>query len=193
MATHIPNNIILKSIYKQTLNQLNPHYIQLIKNKIIDYIKNNENYCDNLEIESKFGIFKFLGIEVRQLSKIEETFLIPEDIPKHSDTKYQFNAGLRPDKFYLIWDAVEKESKIKNSKIEFLGTFTIKDIMYKSNKRESIFLENGKEIKRETITKEDKKNINVRNFGNDFRITCSKEMPTDVIDKEEKDSIREKF
>ena len=193
MEMKIPSNVIIKSIYQHTFNLLKPNYFHLIQEKIISYIKENEKNSDFLEIEAKFGMFEFRGSAVKELSKIEETFLIPENIPKQGESYYQFNAGLTPDKFYLIWNAVEKESKLKGANIDFLGTFTSKDIMYNTNKRKSILIHDGKEIKEETIRKEDKKQINVRNYGNDFRITCCKEMPTDIVENDKEESVREKF
>ena len=193
MEMKIPSNIIVKSIYQHTFNLLKPNYFQQVQEKIMDYIKENEKNCDYLEIEAKFGIFCFQGSGVKELSKIEETFLIPETIQKQGDSYYEFKAGLRPDNFYLIWNAVEKESKLNGSNIDLLGTFISKDIVYNTNKRKSIMFHEGRVINEETIRKEDKRQINVRNFGNDFRITCCKEMPTEVIESDKEDSVREKF
>lgn len=66
--------------------------------------------------------------------------------------------------------------------------------IYQTTKRKSLIYQEGQAIKEETIIKQNKKNINVRNGGFDFRITCSEEMPTDIDEKNDTQDIeRDKF
>ena len=192
----IPSNIIIKSVYKKyTKYLMNPKYFDTIIDKIINYIQKHPNNYDCLEIEAKLGRFEFKGESVQALEQIQDIFVIPDSLKnsKHGN-KFNFNAGINPRDFYLIWDALEQESKLKNSNIEKLNPQVYQDKIYSSNKRQSFLIENGKILKEEVIRKENKDNINVRNNGFDFRITCSEEMKTEIdekIDKQENE--RNKF
>ena len=191
----IPSNVIIKTSYKYTKGLLNASYINTIINQIIKYIKDHPNSYENLEIEAKLGHFEFRGEGVKVLEKITETFIIPESIKTSNlSNKYFFNAGILQKNFFLIWSALDKESKLNGSGIKCLQPQTYKDTIYKTNKRCSLIYQDGQLLKEEVIRKENKKNINVRNGGYDFRITCSEERPTEIDEKEDiKDNERDKF
>ncbi len=191
----IPSNVIIKTSYEFTKALLNSSYINIVIDQIIKYIKDHPNSYENLEIESKLGHFEFKGEGVKVLEKITETFIIPESIKTSNlSNKYFFNAGILQKNFFLIWSALDKESKLNGSGIKCLQPQTYKDTLYKTNKRRSLIYQDGQLLKEEVIRKENKKNINVRNGGYDFRITCSEERPTEIDEKEDiKDNERDKF
>jgi len=191
----IPSNVIIKTSYEFTKALLNSSYINIVIDQIIKYIKDHPNSYENLEIESKLGHFEFKGEGVKVLEKITETFIIPESIKTSNlSNKYFFNAGILQKNFFLIWSALDKESKLNGSGIKCLKPQTYKDTLYKTNKRRSLIYQDGQLLKEEIIRKENKKNINVRNGGYDFRITCSEERPTEIDEKEDiKDNERDKF
>ena len=86
------------------------------------------------------------------------------------------------DKKFLIGLKKLKEFDSKDSAI-------IKDIV-ENNYNAKQHINKFEEI----IRKENKKNINVRNRGYDFRITCSEEMPTEIDEKVDIiDNVRDKF
>ena len=195
MNERIPSNIIVKSIFHITRPYLLPKYIPSVINDIISYIYQTEPmYYDNLEIEAKLGHFEFKGTKLNGYYYINEAFRIP-DFPKiPQEFGMIFKSGLGPEKFYLIWSAIQNESKIINSGIKDLGAQTFKEIHYKSGKRSSLIYKEGKLVKEEIIKKEGKRHFNIRNCGNDFRITCSKEMPTEILEDEDVIEMkREKF
>ena len=184
MKEKIPSNVIIKTSYLFTKNLLYPRYFNSIIEQIIQYIRENPNNYENLEIEAKLGRFDFHGDGVKALEKIKDTFLIPESIKSSTpNNKFIFNAGIQQKDFFLIWSALDKESKLNGSNIECIKPQTYKDTIYKTNKRKSLIYQDGQPIKEEIIRKENKKHINVRNGGYDFRITCSEEMPTEIDEK----------
>ena len=191
----IPSNVIIKTSYASTLNLMTPRFKQSIIEQIIQYIKKYPNNYENLEIEAKLGRFDFKGESMKNFEKINEIFIIPDSINKNDQkNKYNFVSGVLPRNFFLIWSALEKESKLKGANINCIKPFIFKDSIYTGNKRKSEIFENGILIKEETIRKENKENINVRNNGFDFRITCSKEMPTEIDEKvDNKENVREKY
>lgn len=189
----IPSNIILKSQFNMTKPHFYPKYQIEIINEIMRYISStDQHYYDNLEIEAKLGHFEFKGSAIMSFARIQETFLIPEFL-KMKEFAYEFAAGISPDCFYLVWNAMEYEVAIPNSEIKSLGAMTYHETHYKSGKRKSIIYRNGEEIGEEIIRKENKKHFNVRNFSNDFRITCSREMPTDISEDDVEEMQRKKF
>lgn len=195
MKEKIPSNVIIKSSYEYTKKLLDCSYFNEIIEQIMKYIKEHPNNYDKLEIEAKLGHFEFKGEGVKVLEKITETFIIPESIKTSSmSNKYVFNAGILQKNFFLIWSALDNESKLTESNIECKPPETYKDTLYNTNKRHSILYHDGSPIKEEIIRKENKKNINVRNRGYDFRITCSEEMPTEIDEKVDIiDNVRDKF
>ena len=195
MKEKIPSNIIIKTAYYYTKQLLNTHYFNSIIDQIIQYIREHPNNYGCLEIEAKLGRFDFKGDSVKCLEKIDETFIIPDNLKSsNQNTKFTFNAGIIPKDFYLIWSALDKESKLNGSNIKCIKPQTYKDTLYNTNKRKSEIYLDGQKIKEETIRKENKKHINVRNLGYDFRITCSEEMETDIDEKNDiKESERDKF
>ena len=195
MKEKIPSNVIIKSSYECTKKLLDCSYFNEIIEQIMKYIKEHPNNYDKLEIEAKLGHFEFRGEGVKVLEKINETFIIPESINTSiMSNKYVFNAGILQKNFFLIWSALDNESKPKEACIECKPPETYKDTFYKTNKRHSIIYHDGVPIKEEIIRKENKKNINVRNRGYDFRITCSEEMPTEIDEKEDIIvNVRDKF
>ncbi len=188
----IPNNIILKSLYTKTLPLLSPNYINDIVENITEYILNTDPiYYRNIEIESKLGYFEFLGEKSKVFSLINETFKLPEI--KSKDFLYNFKATISPSNFFAIWNAIERESYIKNSGIIRIEPLNIVDKINYDGIRLSKIYKEGEFIKKEIIKKEDKVNFNVRNYGNDFRITCSKEIETDFNENESFRLTRDKF
>ena len=199
MVFQVPNNIIVKSTYQVTSTSfLQPLYITETIKEIQAYIlKTNASYYPNLEIEAKLGCYEFVGNAIKSFNCINEGFKLPEFQAYTSETKaftYKFHPGLSPEKFYLIWASVDRESRDPKSEIEVLGCHTYDETHYKSEKRKAIIYSAGKSPREETIRKEDKKHINIRRMGNDFRVTCCKEMPSEV--DEENDVVkmtRQKF
>lgn len=195
----VPSNIIIKTSYTYTKQLLASRYFNSIIDQIMQYIIQHPNNYDNLEIEAKLGRFVFKGDSVKVLEKINDIFIIPDDIKSsNNNSKYIFNSGISQKNFFLIWSALDKESKLEGSKIEYIKPQTYKDTMYttsyKATKRKSIIYQDGEPIKEEIIIKDNKKNINVRNFGSDFRITCSEEKPTEIDPKNDHQDIeRDKF
>lgn len=188
-----PSNVIIKTSYGFTKRLLENNYFNSIIEEIMNYIKLHKNY-DCLEIEAKLGRFDFKGEGVKILERISETFIIPDNI-KESKTlnKYFFIAGVPQVNFFLIWSALDKESII-DPNIQCLKPQTYTDTLYKTNKRRSLIYQDGQLLKEEIIRKENKKHINVRNRGYDFRITCSEEMPTEIDSNfDQKDNERDKF
>ena len=186
MDQRIPSNIIIKSIYNLTRPALCPRYIPSVINDIINYIyKTQPNYYDNLEIEAKLGHYEFKGNKIIGYHFINEPFRIPDFIKSPTEYGFNFKSGISPDHFYLIWSAVDQEAKNPSAGIIPLGTFTYKETHYKSGKRRSCEYRDGKLVGEAIIRKEEKRNFNIRNCGNDFRITCSKEMPTDILEGED--------
>ena len=198
MKEKIPSNVIIKTSYLYTKNLLGLRYFNSIIDQIMQYIREHPNNYGNLEIEAKLGRFDFKGEGLKVLEKIKETFIIPESIKSTPTNKFIFNAGIPQKDFFLIWSALDKESKLNGSQIECIKPQTYKDeiynTIYKTNKRRSFIYQDGQLIKEEIIRKENKKNINVRNGGYDFRITCSEEMPTEIDkDNDTLDKERDKF
>ena len=195
MQEKIPTNVIIKSSYLFTKDLLKPRYIYSIIDQIMDYIHQNPNSYENLEIEAKLGRFEFKGDSVKAFEKINEIFIIPESIkPSNPCNKYLFNAGILQKDFFLIWSALDKESKLIGSNINSIKPQIYQDIIYNTNKRRSLMIEDGQPIREEIIRKENKKNINIRNSGYDFRITCSEEKPTEIDDNQDiKVNERDKF
>jgi hypothetical protein len=198
MREKIPSNVIIKTSYLYTKNLLSLRYFNSIIDQIMQYIREHPNNYGNLEIEAKLGRFDFKGEGLKVLEKIKETFIIPESIKSTPTNKFIFNAGIPQKDFFLIWSALDKESKLNGSQIECIKPQTYKDeiynTIYKTNKRRSFIYQDGQLIKEEIIRKENKKNINVRNGGYDFRITCSEEMPTEIDkDNDTLEKERDKF
>ena len=190
----IPSNVIIKTNYFYTKRMMSSHFFPTIIERIIKYIKDYPKNYENLEIEAKLGRFEFEGEFMKNLEKINEIFVIPDNIKKTYNEKFNFVAGVCPRNFFLIWSALEKEAKLIGANIECIKPIIYKDTIYKTNKRKSEIFQNGKLIKEEIIRKEFKENINVRNNGFDFRITCSKEMPTEIDEKnDEIENVREKY
>ena len=195
MKEKIPSNVIIKTSYAFTKNLMAPHFIPTIIEQIMQYIKEHPRNYENLEIEAKLGRFEFKGDYVKNFERINEIFVIPDSVhTPHPQNKFNFVAGLLPRNFYLIWSALEKESKLIGANIECIKPIICKDSFYTGNKRKSQTFQNGKLIKEEIIRKENKKHINVRNNGFDFRITCSEEMPTDIDEEKDKiENVRDKY
>ena len=190
---NIPSNVIIKTNYFYTKRMLSFHFFPTIIERIMNYIKKYQKNYKNLEIEAKLGRFEFEGEFMKNLEKINEIFVIPDNIKKTFNEKFNFVTGVYPRNFFLIWSALEKEARLIGANIECIKPIIYKDILYKGNKRKSIIFRDGKLIE-EVIRKEDKENINVRNNGFDFRITCSKEMPTEIDEKKDLlENIREKY
>ena len=194
MKEKIPSNIIIKTAYANTQNLLKARYFGSIIDQIMIYIKEHPNNYEYLEIEAKLGKFEFKGDSIKVLDKIYETFIIPDTIPNNQNNRFIFHAGVLQKDFFLIWSALDKESKLIGANIDVIKPLTYIDTIYKTNKRLSVIYQDGHAIKEEVIRKENKKNINVRNYGHDFRITCSEEMPTEIDEKMDiKENVREKF
>ena len=195
MREKIPSNVIIKTSYDKTKQLLRPRYFDEIIDQVVQYIKEHPTHYEDLEIEAKLGKFEFKGDHVKVLEKINETFIIHDNIKtSNPNTKFIFNAGISSKDFYLIWSALDKESKLNGANIECIKPQTYKDILYSTNKRQSSIYLDGNLIKEEIIRKENKKNINVRNGGYDFRITCSEEIETEIDEeKDKKESERDKF
>ena len=195
----IPSNVIIKTSYAFTKNMMIPRYSSSIIEQIMQYIKRYPNNYENLEIEAKLGRFEFKGEAMKNFEKINDIFIIPDSIrTQDHKNKYNFISGVCARNFYLIWSALEKESKLKGSNITCIKPMFFRDTIYSGNyngnKRKSEIFKNGEKIKEETIRKENKEHINVRNNGCDFRITCSKEMPTEIDEKRDKlENVREKY
>ena len=196
MKEKIPSNVIIKTNYAFTKNMMSPHFLPLIIEQIMQYIKEHPNNYDCLEIEAKLGRFVFEGDAVKNFRNINEIFIIPDsaNLTGGKESKHTFVSGVSPRNFFLIWAALEKESKLNGANIECIKPIIYKDFIYTGNKRKSQIFQDGKLIKEEIIRKENKKHINIRNNDSDFRITCSEEMPTDIDEKNDKiENERDKY
>jgi hypothetical protein len=195
MKEKIPSNVIIKTNYAFTKNLMSPHFVPSIIDQTMQYIKEHPRNYENLEIEAKLGRFEFKGDYVRNFEKINEIFVIPDSIhTPNPQNKFNFVAGILPRNFFLMWSALEKESKLNGANIDCIKPIIFKDSVYTGNKRKSQIFQDGKLIKEEIIRKENKKHINVRNNGFDFRITCSEEMPTDIDEESDQiENVRDKY
>ena len=173
MREKIPSNVIIKTSYDKTKQLLRPRYFDEIIDQIILYIKEHPQHYEDLEIEAKLGKFEFKGDHVKVLEKINETFIIQDNIKtSNPNTKFIFNAGISLKDFYLIWSALDKESMIKGENIVKCKEppKTYKDILYSTNKRQSSIYLDGIKIKEEIIRKENKKNIPSIIYYHHFKI-----------------------
>ena len=192
---NIPSNIIIKSIYNNlTYSLLFPRYINEIKIKIINYLKTiEERDLKDLEIEAKLGYFFFEGNLIDSYKYINAVFVLP-NFNYQNAYKYRFNAGINPNKFFLIWNTLDNESKKKNSEISGPEIRIYNEIHYQSGKRKSLIFDKDKKQIKEEVIKKDRKNpnntINVSNLGNDFRITILREKETDINYNEDKEEIK---
>ena len=193
MKEKIPSNVIIKTNYAFTKNLMAQRFFPSIIDQIMQYIKEHPRHYNNLEIEAKLGRFEFKGSAIKNFESINEIFIIP-DLNHFPNSKFNFKAGIMPRDFFLIWSALEKESKLNGANIECIKPIIYKDTSYSSNKRKSQIFQDGKIVKEEIIRKENKKHINVRNEGFDFRITCSEEMPTDIDEENDIiENVRDKY
>jgi hypothetical protein len=134
------------------------------------------------------------------LNEIKEPFRIPNfhmaDRNINYLYKYDFISGLDEKQFYSIWYFIDKESERSGSDIIKLEPVNIKEVHYRSGIRKGFHYKNGVEIKRELIKKEDKMHINIKDGGNDFRITSCKEnefTESDIPYDDSPTTAREKF
>ena len=191
---YIPRNIALKSIYYYTYTSAfsQQKYIKEIIANILNYIKdpNNRNNLDKIEIEARLGEFEFTGERIQLYREITDTFLIPNFNEKKCN--FHFKPGIKPELFFLILSFFENEAK-KDKDIKYKGVYIYNEKHYKSGKRFSSVIMNGKEERTEVIIKLDKKMFNVRNNRKDFRISVCKEMPTSIEPNDVIEIKRQKY
>jgi hypothetical protein len=184
----IPTTIMIKSVYRYfEKKSLIKNFIQNTIEELYNYIYSNLNKSfdlENLEIEAKFGMFNFIGSHVYGYNFINETFKIPNFNKRENAYKYEFISGLSEDRFFSIWNYIEEESKNPQSEIIKQIPKNYKEVIYKSGKRHSLLYEKSSLIKEEIISKEDKVNFDIRNFGKDFRITICKEVKNEIFDND---------
>ena len=194
----IPSNIMLKSAYGDFLRR-ESNYIHDTITEIYNYIyfQCKQSDWDNLEIEGKLGSFQFKGDFVYSLQYIKEPFKIPafpRNAPGGHITNYDFMSGLDKNRFYSICYFMDKESERQGSDIIRLEPINIKEICYKSGARSRTHYRDGQQVKQEIINKENKMHINIRDNGNDFRITSCKENLISMISFDDiPTNYREKF
>ena len=174
----IPSNIMLKSAFGN-FQRREPNYIidSILELYNYIYFQCKQSDWENLEIEGKLGIFHFKGDFVYYFQHVKEPFKIP-GYPKNAPgghSNYDFISGLDESRFYSIWYFIDRESERQGSDIIRLEPINIKEIFYKSGARSGIHYRNGQQVKQEVIIKENKMHINIRDNGNDFRITSCKE------------------
>jgi len=191
----IPSNIIIKSAFNlfEKNSQRFPYLYETIHELYNFIFQNNDIDLDELEIEAKFGKFVFRGIGVQGYEYIKEVFRVPIWETRDQAFKYDFVSGLDEEKFFLIWNFVEKEANIPQSNIRKIPPKNYKEIHYKSGKRLSQLIENNKIIREDIIKKEKKIHFNIRNNGNDFRITSCIEKKNEIFDNDETTINRNKF
>jgi len=194
----IPSNIMLKSAYSNFQKRESNYIIETILelyNYI--YVHCKQSDWDNLEIEAKLGKYDFKGDFIYLMQYIREPFKIPvfERNPSIGyNYTYDFVPGLDESHFYSIWYFVDRESERPGSDIIKLEPINIKETNYKSGARLGVYYKNGQPIKEEIIKKENKMHINIRDNGNDFRITSCKETSlSEIFYEDVPTNFREKF
>jgi hypothetical protein len=190
----IPSNIMVKSSYLQ-IKARQASYINDIINELYNYIyvRTEPHLREHLEIEAKLGRFNFVGEYVQCMQYIRETFQVPNYENRERNTRIDFQSGLDESQFYTIWYYVDKESTIPKSEIIRLEPINYKEIHYQSQKRYQVAYRGGVKVGEETIRKDDKLHINIRDNGNDFRLTACKEMNTEITDQDVETAKRDKF
>lgn len=197
-ANRIPSNIMLKSAYnnfhKREANYILETILELY-NYIYFHCKQSE--WESIEIEGKLGKFDFKGDFVYLMQFIKEPFKIPifeRNASFGYNYKYDFVSGLDESHFYSIWYFIDKECDRQGSDIIRLEPINIKETHYKSGARLGVYYKNGQPVKKEIIKKENKMHVNIRDNGNDFRITSCKETKLNEISYEDvATNYREKF
>jgi len=107
--------------------------------------------------------------------------------------KYEFQSSLDENQFYAIWYFIDKEKDKFPQEIKLVEPTNYKETHYKSGKRKSVIFKGGEFIREDVIKKEDKMHLNIRDNGNDFRITSCVEMKTDITNEDEENGCRDKF
>lgn len=197
MQERIPSNIILQSIYPKSHQDISD-YMSSLKAEIFSYIINNlpQNENENLEIEARIGKIRFEGSSIKAFNFIRQIFLV--QVPFDKDFRYKFEPGVSPKVFYAIYNALDLESKHEYKenflKLQKNNPIIYKEKHYNTGKRYQEIFEGGKKTGEECIIKEKKVFLNVRNCGNDFRISCCKERKTDIDKDRDKEELkRNKF
>ncbi len=129
----VPSNIIIKSVYNLYDYKSNRHpYLHETICDLYNFIfQNKEIDLDELEIEAKLGKFIFKGNSVLGYEFIKEIFRIPIWDTREFSYKYDFISGLDEERFFLIWNFVEKESDNPNSCIKNIKHNNYKETFYK--------------------------------------------------------------
>lgn len=197
MPIKLPSNIMMKSAYHFYQSSEANYFTESI-NELMSYIyQYDSSDWSNIEIEAKLGFFDFKGAYVRCYQSLNDIFKLPiiDRASQHyQHYKYDFNAGVKENQFYSLWYFVDKECFFKDSEIIKLEPVNYKETHYQSGIRRSIMYQNGMAIKEDYIHKKDKRHINIRNRGNDFRITaCMEEKQQGIMSDDIPLNYREKF
>jgi len=205
----IPKNILLKRSYvnfniKNIINF--PFWMNNTIEELFNYIRSTDlSQMKFLELEIKLGMFNFNGT-CKLYSYINDIIKLPK-IEKDPYNNYQFNSQVNENQFYALWSLIEEECRY-NPEIIKCEPLNFHEVMYKSQKRKSTIytkghtdgVKGGQEgsnlssiPKKEVIIKQDKSHFDIRNNGNDMRITICKEFPTDITIDDIAVSERNKF
>ena len=192
----IPSNIMVKLAYpfyhNRSLSQ--PYMVETIQ-ELYNYVYSKKiiELNEELEIEAKLGRLHFRGSYVYGYESIQEIFKIPNFDSRDAHFKYDFVSGLEQSQFYSIWYFVDKEADNPKNEIKKLNPKNYNEIHYKSGKRKSALTENNIFMKEDVIKKENKVHFNIRDNGNDFRITACKEIKHEISDDDIPTLKRDKF
>ena len=190
--SQVSSNIMMKSAYVSLVSH-NPKwkYETIVELYNYIYVKTDQSQFNLLELEIKFGCFKFGG-GWQTLQYVEDIFKLP--LVRNENTNFiNFESKLSENNFYALIFFLDKECE-KNLEIRKMDPELYNEIIYTSGKRKSeVNNLKTKEKKTNIIKKDDKHNIHLRNNGADIRITICKEFPTDVTNEDVPDLYRDKF
>jgi hypothetical protein len=190
--SQVSSNIMMKAAYV-SFSSHNPKWKYETIIELYNYIyhKTDQSQFNLLELEIKFGCFKFGG-GWQTLQYIEDIFKLPS-VRNDNSNFINFESKLSENNFYSLIFFLDKECE-KNPEIRKIDPELYNEIIYTSGKRKSEVLNlRNKEKKTVIIKKDDKHHIQIRNSGADMRITICKEFPTDVTNEDVPDMYRDKF
>ena len=191
--SQVSSNIMLKQAYISYAYK-NPKwkYETIVELHNYIYSQTDPTQYNLLELEIKFGNFKAEGAYKNYFLFNKDIFKLPQYLNDNVNS-INFESGLRESQFYALNYFLELECK-KNSDIRKIEPLKYNETIYNSGKRKSeIYNLKNELIKIETIRKDEKHHIQLRNNSNDFRITIAKEFPSDVTDKDTVELFRDKF
>ena len=126
------------------------------------------NLWKEIEVEAKLGKVLFQGKCEEKYSKVLNPFVISGKFRNCKDNFITFDPCLSKENFFILFEKISKEFENKTNKI----TGPIKSCDYDGNGfRKSIINNNVVEV----LKKMNKHNYDIRNDGNDIRVSISRE------------------